>query len=468
MPADANALHIPAAFESLDVSGFRRLDDVTVGVFDCPHSTPALSDRGPLVVRTQDIMTGVLRVDQAAHVSEETYRERIVRAEPEFGDLLYSREGTYFGIAADVPSGTRLCLGQRMVLIRPDRGKVDHRYLKYWLNSPQIAGHIHGFRDGSVAERLNLPVIRGLPVFVPELSEQRAVAETLGALDDKIEQNRRTGRKLEELARAVFKAWFVDFEPVKAKAAGATAFPSMPPETFATLPTRLLDSPLGPVPEEWEVKPIGDLASFILGGDWGKDSETAETPDAACCIRGADIPDLWANGMGKMPVRFLKRGSLEKRTLRDGDIVVEISGGSPTQSTGRPVLVRDALLNELTHPLVCSNFCRIFRPRPKLSLYTYFLFRWMYDTEQFLQYENGTTGIKNFAFTKFCEVHAVIEPVDGILSAFDISSGPILDLMAHFGAESRKLAALRDYLLPRLLSGRVRVRDAETALGRTH
>ncbi len=265
MPTDTKALHIPVAFKALDVSRFRRLDDVTLGVFDCPHSTPKLSQDGPLVVRTQDIMTGVLRIEQAARVSEEIYRERIDRAEPAFGDLLYSREGTYFGIAAEVPSETRLCLGQRMVLIRPDRAKVDHRYLKYWLNSPQIAAHIHGFRDGSVAERLNLPVIRALPVFLPELVEQQAIADVLGSLDDKIEQNRRTGRKLEELARAVFKAWFVDFEPVKAKAAGATAFPGMPPETFATLPNTLKDSPLGPVPEGWEVKTLEEVAEAVKG-----------------------------------------------------------------------------------------------------------------------------------------------------------------------------------------------------------
>jgi type I restriction enzyme S subunit len=103
MSAEMKTLHIPAAFEALDVAHFRRLDDVTLGVFDCPHSTPKLSPDGPLVVRTQDIMTGVLRIEQAARVSEETYRERIDRAEPGFGDLLYSREGTYFGIAAEVP-----------------------------------------------------------------------------------------------------------------------------------------------------------------------------------------------------------------------------------------------------------------------------------------------------------------------------------------------------------------------------
>ena len=333
--------------------------------------------------------------------------------------------------------------------------RADTRFLCYALAVTEIGGYL----TGSAMPKLTQRAMNAIEVPLPPIDTQRAIAETLSSLDDKIEQNRRTGAKLEG-----FKAWFVDFEPVKAKAAGATAFPGMPPETFAALPTRLTDYPLGPVPQGWEVKTAGELASFILGGDWGKDTPTEETPDPAHCIRGADIPDLWANGLGKMPVRYLKRGSLQKRSLRAGDIAVEISGGSPTQSTGRPVLVTDALLAELPHPLVCSNFCRIFRPKQHHTNFTYFLFRWMYDAEQFLQYENGTTGIKNFAFTKFCEVHQVVMPHGSLLASFDVWIEPLMRAMAHAGSESRRLATLRDYLLPRLLSGRVRVTGVDDRL----
>ena len=162
---------------------------------------------------------GVFRTDQAGHVSEETYRERTKRTEPTYGDLFYSREGTYFGIAAEAPRNYRVCLGQRMVLIRPNSQSVDFHYLRYWLNSPVMEAHIHGFRDGSVAERLNLPTIRILPVLLPSLPKQRAIAHILGTLDDKIELNRRMNETLEEMARTLFKSWFIDFDPVHAKAA---------------------------------------------------------------------------------------------------------------------------------------------------------------------------------------------------------------------------------------------------------
>src|SRR3954447_1341840 len=121
------------------------LEEVCTGIFDCPHSTPSLTDSGPYIARTQDILTGVFRADTAGHVSDQTYRERVKRAEPVHGDLIYSREGTYFGIAAEVPAETRICLGQRMVLIRPDAAKVSFRFMRYWLNSPVMASHIHGY-----------------------------------------------------------------------------------------------------------------------------------------------------------------------------------------------------------------------------------------------------------------------------------------------------------------------------------
>lgn len=130
-------LNIPTGYGDLpDGWSWAPLDDLCQGIYDCPHSTPKITQVGPYIARTQDISSGIFRTEKAAHVSEETYAERTRRAIPSPGDLLYSREGTYFGIAAEVPKKTQVCLGQRMVLIRPDRKRVDFRFLRYWLNSP--------------------------------------------------------------------------------------------------------------------------------------------------------------------------------------------------------------------------------------------------------------------------------------------------------------------------------------------
>ncbi|MCX7011010.1 MAG: hypothetical protein NTW86_00305, partial [Candidatus Sumerlaeota bacterium] len=174
MAGEAFALHTPSTAPALPPDWiWRRLESVCEGIFDCPHSTPVLTERGPFIARSQDMRSGVFRLEEAGRVSEATYVERIARAIPRYGDLLYSREGTYFGIAAEVPPGISVCLGQRMVLLRPDTSIANSRFLRYWLNSPAMVLHIHGYRDGTVAERLNLPTIRGLPVALPPLPEQR-------------------------------------------------------------------------------------------------------------------------------------------------------------------------------------------------------------------------------------------------------------------------------------------------------
>jgi type I restriction enzyme, S subunit len=164
MAGERHVLHTPSTAADLPSDwSWKRLDAVCEGVFDCPHSTPVLTEEGPYLARSQDMRSGVFRTEEAARVSEATYKERIARAKPRHGDLLYSREGTYFGIAAEVPAGVRVCLGQRMVLIRPAGPAVNFRFLRYWLNSPVMALHTGGHRDGSVAQRLNLPTSAHCP-----------------------------------------------------------------------------------------------------------------------------------------------------------------------------------------------------------------------------------------------------------------------------------------------------------------
>ena len=128
---------------------------------------------------------------------------------------------------------------------------IDARWLYYWMCGDEFTQQISGVKGQTdMADYVSLTDQRRMAITLPPTSIQRAIAGVLGALDDKIEQNRRTARTLEHLAHSIFRAWFVDFEPVKAKAAGAASFPSMPQPVFDALPTRFVDSEIGPVPEE--------------------------------------------------------------------------------------------------------------------------------------------------------------------------------------------------------------------------
>ena len=138
-----------------------------------------------------------------------------------------------------------------------NRDQLEPGFLRYWSSGREFAIQLRGMSVSTDMEPyLSLRDQRRLKLTLPHIDSQRAIAKVLGVLDEKIEQNRQTAQALEQLARAIFQAWFVDFEPVKAKAAGATAFSSMPQPVFDALPTRFVDSDIGPVPEGWMPKAV--------------------------------------------------------------------------------------------------------------------------------------------------------------------------------------------------------------------
>jgi len=362
--------------------------------------------------------------------------------------VIVGRKGAYRGIHY---SPEPFFVIDTAFFIKP-KEDLDSRWTYYALKMCDI----NGMDSGSAIPSTSRESFYRLPVRVPPLEEQRAITHILGTLDDKIELNRQMSETLEAMARALFKSWFVVFDPVHAKADGRD--PGLPKHIADLFPDSFEDSELGEIPKGWRVGVLNDLTAFLLGGDWGADHATEDQTEAALCIRGADIPDLQRAGRGKMPVRYLKLSSIAKRRLIDGDLVIEISGGSPTQSTGRPAMVSQTLLSRLEHPLVCSNFCRVLKLKTRsMSKFVYLWLRRLYDNDEFLQYENGTTGIKNFAISLFSEkCHVVIPPIE-VIEAFATITAPFFDRQQRQGAEADALAALRDTLLPKLISGELRV-----------
>jgi len=346
------------------------------------------------------------------------------------------------------------------IVIRGKDGVSDNDFAYYLTRSDIVHKYAISQMTGtSGRQRVPVAALSHLEIKMPPLSEQRAIAHILGTLDDKIELNRRMNATLEAIARAIFKSWFVDFDPVHAKARGEQPY-GMDAETAALFPASFEDSELGPIPAGWGVEPLSEFTTFVLGGDWGKSEITEKETCPALCIRGADIPDLQNAGQGNSPLRYLKRSSLDKRQLKHGDIVIEISGGSPTQLTGRAVFVSQELLARLPHPLVCSNFCRMLRfEDTETSLYFYLWLRYLYDSGVFAQYESGTTGIKNFAYTTFSGTRGAVIPSNDIMQAFTKHIESLYAARQHNSTQSESLTALRDALLPRLISGEIRVSD---------
>ncbi len=382
------------------------------------------------------------------------------------GDIVFSRVGSVDRRALVRADEDGWLFSGRCLRVRPDRAKIDPCYLSYFFGLPSFKEHIRAIAVGATMPSLNTQILSDVIVPYPlDIVEQRAIAHILGTLDDKIELNRRMNETLEAMARALFKSWFIDFDPVRAKTEGRD--PGLPKEIANLFPDEFEDSELGEIPKGWQVMVLNNLVSVIIGGDWGVDEPTSENFVAARCIRGADIPDLQNGGIGKMPIRYLKPSSLEKRMLRDGDLIVEISGGSPTQSTGRPVFISEWLCRRLEVPIVCSNFCRLVKPiKPTFSKFLYLWLRSLYTNDEFLQFENGTTGIKNLAFTLFSATYKLCVPTEGILSEFETHVKPVFARQQASASENDSLALFRNTLLPKLLSGEIRVKEVNRSIGR--
>jgi type I restriction enzyme S subunit len=230
------------------------------------------------------------------------------------------------------------------------------------------------------------------------------------------------------MAQAIFKSWFVDFEPFG-----------------------------GVMPEDWRVGTFSEVIHTTLGGDWGKDVATGNNTQEVYCIRGADIPDVTAGNKGKIPIRYILPKNYTTKKLAVGDVVIEISGGSPTQSTGRCAIITQSLLDRYDRGMVCTNFCRAVKPLPEYSSFVYFYWKHLYASNVMFSYENGTTGIKNLDISGFLESEPIIIPAPHIAQQFAYAVSVLIDTIFANGLQSETLANTRDTLLPRLMSGELSV-----------
>lgn len=331
-----------------------------------------------------------------------------------------------------------------IIRARPDPQKVSSLFLYYLWSSPLGMHLLDTIRRQVAVAGITGKDLEEVEVPIPGRAEQEEIAETLGALDDKIEQNRRTGRTLEVLARATFKAWFVDFEPVKAKAAGATTFPGLPAETFAALPDRLTDSLVGPVPQGWEVKPL---------------SEAFEVNPPRRLAKGVDAPHLDMKNMptdGHAPDQWERRPHGSGMKFINGDTLV--ARITPCLENGKTAYVD--FLNDGEVAWGSTEYI-VLRPKPPLPpIFAYCLARMEPFRDYAIQNMSGTSGRQRVAASAM-EHYNIAVPDSPTARSFGEVVGPFFEYIRAGKSESAKLASLRDYLLPRLLSGRVRVKDAQ-------
>jgi type I restriction enzyme, S subunit len=355
------------------------------------------------------------------------------------GDLVFPHRGAIgsVGLAVDQPPG-RWLLSTSMMKFRADRERLDPMYAFHFFRSDRGRHELlkNASQVGTPGIGQPLASLRACEIPAPPIDEQRAIAGVLGALDAKIEHNQRTAQSLERLAQAIFRAWFVDFEPVKAKIAGATSFPSMSQPAFDALPTRLVDSDIGPMPEGWEVKSLSTVATFLNGLALQKYPPRGDGTDLrvikiAELRKGSTTGADWANA--DVPAQYV---------VDDRDLLFSWSGTLEAEFWfgGR------GALNQHLFKVTSSYFP------------SWFFLLWI---QQHLPWFRTIASSKATTMGHIKREHLqeakVVVPLAAIIREGDSAIGSLYALHAVVQIESRKLAAMRDLLLPKLLSGEVRV-----------
>jgi type I restriction enzyme S subunit len=404
-------------------------------IFDGPHATPPKTSYGPVFLGISNLARGRLDLANTEHLSEEDYTRWTRRIEPQTGDVVFSYE-TRLGEAASIPTGLRCCLGRRMGLLRARADKVDKRFLLYAYLGPQFQETLRSRTiHGSTVDRIPLIEMSDFPMEVPNsIDEQRAIARILGTLDDKIELNRRMNETLEAMARALFTSWFVDFDPVRAKAEGRD--PGLPKPLADLFPTSFEDSELGEIPKGWGIGRLEDIASVTMGLSPEGESYNADGVGIALINGPVEFGDHF-------PVKT-KWTTSPTRLAQAGDLILCVRGST----TGRRVVADGSYcLGRGVCAIRAKNHQRTF----VYQTVNIGLDRLLSNTTGSVFPNLSAPDIKGFP---------ILIPPQRVVDTFGRSTEPLTERAEANVGESRTLAALRDALLPKLISGELRVSDA--------
>ena len=403
-------------------------------------------DQGVPVIRGNNLTTDMRRSvdDGFAFVTEEKADE-LGNCEAIVDDLVFTAAGSLgqVGLIPKEAKYRRYIISNKQLRARVDRSRVDPLFAFYWFASKEMVEYIQQRNTGSSVPLINLSVLRSLPLPLPPLSEQRAIAHILGTLDDKIELNRRMNETLEAMARALFKSWFVAFDPVRAKAEGRA--PGLPKPLADLFPDSFEDSELGEIPEGWRVGRFGDVVEQL------RDQENPlSSPEAL--YHHFSLP---AFDEGQSP-RAEYGESIKSQKSRVPAGVVLLSKLNPEIERVWLVDVRP------TDRAVCSTEFLVLHARsPFTRSFVYCLTRSPLFRQQIEGLVTGTSKSHQRAQVDSILNLSVVVPPSPIVAPFDRSADSLLARTLECRRESRTLAALRDTLLPKLISGELRVDHTE-------
>ena len=398
-----------------------KLGDIAEILTGYPFKSNEYSATGTLkVVRGENVTIGDLRWDTVKcwEKSISTLGKYLLQKD----DIVIGMDGSRVGKNRALVRENQLplILAQRVARVRAKQN-FDQKFVWYLVFEKTFADYVDAIHTGTSIPHISLNQIADFEVVAPPYPLQIKIANIFASLDDKIDLLTRQNKTLEQLAETYFRQWFVE-------------------GTHKT-----------------KNGVLADFVSETIGGEWGKDEPTEDFVVAVNCIRGTDIGDL-ENGLAKkMPLRFVKQSKLDKIQPIDGDLIMEISGGTDDQSTGRAIYINEYLRRLFPNPLVFSNFSRLLRLKDKKYMYfVYSYIKHLYGQDEFYNYENGSSGIKNLDYKSIINGHIIQVPNDlSLITKYTQFAQPLFDKIGRNKLQIQKLEGLRDNFLPKLMSGEI-------------
>ena len=396
------------------------LKDICELIVDCPHVTDNDEGFGYPLIRTPNVGKGILLLENVHRVSKDVYDRRNRRAKPQPGDLILAREAPAGNVAL-IREGQEVCLVQRTVLIRPNKKLVVPEFLTYYLLAPYSQHRIKQSANGSTVEHVNMPNIRGLKTELPTLHVQKEIASILSNYDTLININTKRIKLLEESARELYKEWFARMR-----------FPGYEKAKFVK-----------GIPVGWDVKTIDEICDSVGGG-------TPSTSNANYWggkikwVTPTDITSKQSLPLINIEGRITEAGLRQSSTklLPAGAILM----------TSRASIGFFGICKEQ----VCTNqgFISIIPNEENLRMYM--LCNLMMRREEIISNANGATFLE-ISKGRFRKMEMLI-PNNDVLSAFEERCSTTFDAVYNLEIQNQNLAATRDRILPRLLSGELKVK----------
>lgn len=404
----------------------RRLDELCVQITDCPHSPPQWLSSGKLVLRNFNIHNGRIDLSNVSYTDDETFFARNKRATPIPGDIVMSREAP-MGEVAIIPNGFECCLGQRMVLLHPDATVCNGKFLMYSLLSPFVQKQIkRSDTTGSVVSNLCIPDLCALEIPYVNIERQECIVALLSDIDANIDNNSAISAELEGMAKDLYDYWFVQFD-----------FPDENGKPYKSSGGKMVwnEELKREIPEGWEVYQLDELFRFVKGRI---PTEVFDTNDGNNLI-----PYLTIEAVNAVPTSYCKKQGM---ITTAGDTIMVMDGAASSETyVGH-------------YGALGSTFAKLEKVNGRVTDSFVYVIMQKYQSV-FKKVNTGSTV--PHANKDYISKFKVVLPQDDCLKNMAIKFDTWVQKQIQVREENAELTSLRDFLLPMLMNGQVKVKGRD-------